>query len=455
MTARILEAFINGRLAGRLVENRDVWGFVYAQDWISDPHAFPLAPGIPLARRRHIDGSTHRSIQWFFDNLLPEEALRSAISRELEVDEHDAFGLLQALGAESAGSLVLLPPGAGAAERGARTLELGELAHRVRNLPRVSLNAGSPKRMSLAGAQHKMVVLYDEKTARLQEPLQGTASSHILKPDSTAEGYPHSVINEAFTMLLAGRLGMNVPAVHLLYTPEPVYVIRRFDRSFDATVQEWQRLHVVDACQLLDLARTFKYQSASLQTLASLIDRCREKAQARMGLYQWMLFNTLVGNSDSHLKNLSFLLDRGGVRLAPFYDLLSTAVYRTVAYADEHAVWPQERLTVPLAGAVFFADVTYDKLLAVGMALGLTEGSSRRILDRMLDALAPQADALIAEFEAGQLHQPAGSAIDHATRSAHLRVLRSIRHIVIEDMLALVRKTRQRGAGPGKRRRPA
>ncbi|PZP73862.1 MAG: type II toxin-antitoxin system HipA family toxin, partial [Delftia acidovorans] len=289
---------------------------------------------------------------------------------------------------------------------------------------------------------HKMVVLYDEKTARLQEPFQGTASSHILKPDSTAEGYPHSTVNEAFTMKLAGRLGLDVPPVHLLYTPEPAYVINRFDRVFDEASQEWLRLHVVDACQLLDLARTFKYQGASIQTLASLMDRCREKAQARMGIYQWLLFNTLVGNSDSHLKNLSFLVDRGGVRLAPFYDLLSTAVYHTRAYADEHAVWPQERLTVPLAGAAFFADVTYGKLLAAGTALGLTQSTSGRVLDRMLGMLAPQADTLIAEFEAGQLHQPADSAMDHSTRSAHLRMLRSIRHIVIEDMLALVRKTK-------------
>lgn len=273
MTARILDVFINGRLAGKLVENRDVWGFAYEEEWMGDPRAFPLAPGISLAKRRHIDGSTHRSVQWFFDNLLPEEALRSAISKELEVNEHDAFGLLQALGAESAGSLVLLPPGAGAAERGARRLEFGELSLRLRNLPRTSLHAGSPKRMSLAGAQHKMVVLYDEKTARLQEPFQGTASSHILKPDSTAEGYPHSTVNEAFTMKLAGRLGLDVPPVHLLYTPEPAYVINRFDRVFDEASQEWLRLHVVDACQLLDLARTFKYQGASIQTLASLMRR--------------------------------------------------------------------------------------------------------------------------------------------------------------------------------------
>lgn len=440
MNARVLEVFINGRLAGRLVENHDVWGFAYAQEWMDHPQAFALAPGIALERRRHIDGSTHRSVQWFFDNLLPEETLRTVISKELDVSEQDAFGLLQALGAESAGSLVLLAPGAPAAERGAKALHFDDLSRRIRSLPRTSLNAGSQKRMSLAGAQHKMVVLFDEETAQLHEPLKGTASSHILKPDSTADGYPHSAINETFTMMLAARLGLDVPNVHLLYTPEPAYVVDRFDRTLDASSQEWQRLHAMDACQLLDLARTFKYQGASLAALAALIERCREKAHARMGIYQWMLFNTLVGNSDSHLKNLSFLMDSAGVRLAPFYDLLSTAVYQTRVYADEQALWPQERLAIPLPGAAFFGDVTYAKLAATGVALGLNEGTARRVLDRMLDAMAPQADALIAQFEKGHIHRPVAATPDRATKGAHLRMLRSIRRIVIDDMLKLARR---------------
>jgi serine/threonine-protein kinase HipA len=41
-----------------------------------------------------------------------------------------------------------------------------------------------------------------------------------------------------------------------------------------------------------------------------------------------MAFNAIVGNADGHAKNLSLLRTQdGSVRLAPFYDLLSTAVY--------------------------------------------------------------------------------------------------------------------------------
>ena len=49
-----------------------------------------------------------------------------------------------------------------------------------------------------------------------------------------------------------------------------------------------------------------------------------------LSLLNWALFNFLIGNADSHAKNLSFLYADRTIRLAPFYDLLSTAVYKRV-----------------------------------------------------------------------------------------------------------------------------
>ena len=43
---------------------------------------------------------------------------------------------------------------------------------------------------------------------------------------------------------------------------------------------------------------------------------------------QWIFFNLYVGNNDSHAKNLSvYFLPNQGVKLTPFYDLLSTSLY--------------------------------------------------------------------------------------------------------------------------------
>jgi serine/threonine-protein kinase HipA len=47
-------------------------------------------------------------------------------------------------------------------------------------------------------------------------------------------------------------------------------------------------------------------------------------------LLKWLIFNLVVGNNDSHSKNLAFLQTEEGIRLAPFYDLLSTSIYKEI-----------------------------------------------------------------------------------------------------------------------------
>ena len=44
-----------------------------------------------------------------------------------------------------------------------------------------------------------------------------------------------------------------------------------------------------------------------------------------------MVYNYLIGNCDAHAKNFSLLFEDGAVRLAPFYDLISTKVYGTLS----------------------------------------------------------------------------------------------------------------------------
>jgi serine/threonine-protein kinase HipA len=46
-----------------------------------------------------------------------------------------------------------------------------------------------------------------------------------------------------------------------------------------------------------------------------------------MELIRWSLLQYLIGNSDAHGKNLSFLLEPAGLRLAPAYDLVSVCIY--------------------------------------------------------------------------------------------------------------------------------
>ena len=53
-----------------------------------------------------------------------------------------------------------------------------------------------------------------------------------------------------------------------------------------------------------------------------------DAAGARDNLIRCVLFNYLIGNCDAHAKNFSLIYNKNaGIRLAPFYDLVSTRVY--------------------------------------------------------------------------------------------------------------------------------
>jgi hypothetical protein len=83
-------------------------------------------------------------------------------------DSEGAFALLEYQGAESAGSLTLLPTGVDLPEqRALRPLSVERLNKRIEDLPRAPLQKEAPKRMSVASAQHKLLVVLkeDNKTA--------------------------------------------------------------------------------------------------------------------------------------------------------------------------------------------------------------------------------------------------------------------------------------------------
>lgn len=430
MSSRSLRAWINHTEVGTLQEVDGLWSFQYSAEWLQHPMRFALSPHLPLTAERLLDGASQRPVQWYFDNLLPEEGQRVLLAGDAHLDVADAFGLLACYGAESAGSLILLPPDAPPQAGAAlRPLADAALEARIRQLPRAPLTQAAIKRMSLAGAQHKLAVVLQDDL--LFEPAGATPSTHILKPDHPDEDYPHSAINEWFVMRLAARLGLDVPPVHRRYVPSPVYVVDRFDRSPGPA--GWQRRHVIDACQLLGLDRSFKYSQGSVDGLAALAAACRSPAVARTRLFSWLVFNVLVGNSDAHLKNLSFLVSHEGIQLAPFYDLLAVAVYDTVAYDQNR--WPlQTTLAWPLCEVRHFADVSRAVLLQAAAVMQLARTTGERLLEQLRSRAVAEATALYADVEAGNARLLQSRPELSATLAGELRCLRTLLHGVIREM---------------------
>ncbi|CAM3902249.1 putative kinase Y4mE [Pseudomonas reidholzensis] len=416
---RSLEVIINGRHVATLQDDAGVWSLRYTPAWVSSAEGFDLSPALARAKHTLIDDSSQRPVQWFFDNLLPEEQARSLLASDANIEFADAFGLLGYYGAESAGAVTLLAEAQMPSEGGLKALTDSALSARILNLPRVALATGAPKRMSLAGAQHKLPVVLNDQG--LFEPVGSTPSTHILKPDHPQRDlYDATVVNEWFVMSIAQAVKLGVPPVSIRRVPEPVYLIERFDRA--RVDGELIRAHTLDACQVLGLDKSFKYQQATVETLQKILALVRNVAQTRIQLFKWLVFNFLVGNNDAHLKNLSFFVRGDAYYLAPHYDLLCTAIYGEPAapWLDAELVWRPE-------GVRTHAELTRTSVLSLGEAIGLNRALGSRIIDELVEGVGNAARKHLDEHANGM-------------KAGESRLVRRIAHGVIADMSARLRR---------------
>ena len=131
-----------------------------------------------------------------------------------------------------------------------------------------------------------------------------------------------------------GKDSFNVPSVHVIDGVHPLFVVERYDRHLVGTVM--RRIHQQDFCQALGILSSEKYESdggPSFETdFKLMIDNvsAKKRVESTFRLIDWLCFNLLIGNNDSHSKNISFLMIDGKYELSPFYDLISTAIYPTL-----------------------------------------------------------------------------------------------------------------------------
>jgi serine/threonine-protein kinase HipA len=345
-----LAVWLRGFWVATIEQERRRLRLMYTADALTRyPLGTPLlSAALPLTGERY----SHAVVSAFLDGLLPEGEARQAAARVVGVLRDDTFGLIGVLGLECAGALVIQPADQPSppqpTTRTAVPLSDTELADLVANLRSAPLGIGGRVRLSLAGVQEKLLLtrMIDGSWG---QPVDGTPSTHILKPEIAA--YPNTVENEAFCMRVAKHLGVPVAEVQTtVIAGRRLIVVERYDRVVkpDGSVE---RLHQEDMCQAVGSRPEQKYEEdggPSLRRVAGIL-QAAASGESLEELLRAVTLNVLIGNGDAHAKNFSLLHQPSGVlELAPLYDLMCTLYYgddRLAMFIDD--VRRTDRVTFP------------------------------------------------------------------------------------------------------------
>jgi len=327
---RTLDVYLRRNFVGQLIQDENgQLAFLYAGGWLNNPNAVPLSHSLPLRKEKF----NRNECRGFFAGVLPDESKREIIAKNLGISARNDFAMLERNGGECAGAVTFVPAGQKLPERNDRyrLLSSEKLAEILKMLPRRPLMAGEDGiRLSLAGAQDKIVVHVHDQQISL--PLGGAPSTHILKP--AIEHFEGVVFNEALCMKLAHAIGLQTAKAEVGRVENIDYLlIERYDRSVlkdPGGAENLEREHQEDFCQALGIIPENKYQNEGGPSLKQCFDLLRGLSSAPVidlqHLLDAVIFNFLIGNHDAHGKNFS-LLYGSQKRLAPLYDVLSTAYY--------------------------------------------------------------------------------------------------------------------------------
>ena len=325
-----LNLYYEEKLVGVLSEDeQERLSFKYSKEWLEDDQSFSISVALRLVDETF----DHIKTKSFFENLLPEGEVKNSIEQLSHKNVSDEFGFLKEFGIDCSGAFILTPSDHLKSKDKFKSKEIKlstiyEYLRDKRPLSSTIINEDGG-RFSLAGAQDKFPVIYKRK--KLYIPLDGEPTTHILKPYIRYhKGTEDTPYNEHFCMCLAKSIGLDVPKTILLEGEFPLYLIERFDR--ESVNGKIKRIHQQDFCQAQGLTSRKKYEEDGGPTFAMnyklIADTSSLPIKDLSKLLKWFYFNLLIGNNDCHSKNLSILHTEEGLRLSPFYDILSTSIYK-------------------------------------------------------------------------------------------------------------------------------
>lgn len=342
LSPRYLEIWLQSVHVGWLCELEGTSRFIATEEYLDDRHRATLSasivmPGDDALSRRSVDSHTdpavyreRKQMPPFFAGLMSEGTLRLRLAATRKEDrDKDVFGILAAAGQDLPGAITAIP-----ADLTKLPLSLSKMeidGHSTVWAPTAPEGATAGGAL-LSGVQDKLALFYSNDDQLYRMPQKGELSNVVAKLPKVDDD--SQVRNEYLCMTLARLAEINVarcrlaPMSEIVGLPDLVrqlgpnthfLAVDRFDRSLDGPV------HIEDACQFLGMLPGQKYAGVKkfvlfLRTLNRLGTRGIADIQQ---FFMRQAVNTLIGNSDAHLKNHSVLYRHGIFpELSPAYDIV-------------------------------------------------------------------------------------------------------------------------------------
>lgn len=223
-------------------------------------------------------------------------------------------------------------------------------------------------RNALSGVQPKVSIPSDVT------PTERTVEQKDLIVKTFDEEFPLLTVNEFVCMEAARWCGLEPPKTYLSENLE-TYVIERFD-----VAESGVRLGFEDFTTLMKKANDpdAKY-SGSYEALLQATYLYTNSFEEVEKMYEYIVFNCLIGNGDAHLKNfaLQYSPDMKRIFVSPLFDVTHTLIYDTID--NNMALKLQRSKTFPDASTLL--RLAQGKQFRIRKAKDIIEKMSSGIMD--------------------------------------------------------------------------
>lgn len=331
---RTLNVYLYGEHAGLLREDElGHLSFEYSRA------ACPLSVRMPVREEPYESPYAEP----FFENLTPEGDVLSLLAQKYRMSKKNTFSVLSLIGGECAGAVSLYPEEpVEQIDSPRRELEPHDFAMIIDALPTNPLLTGMERapRLSLAGAQSKFAVC-KSADGHYYRSDDANPTTHIIKIAN--KRFKGLLENEYFCMSLARTIFADAVEVQVHAAEGRKYLeIQRYDRRM--TADKTERIHQEDFCQVMGYMSQKKYQADNGPSIRQIYKALMQYSQRRAAdaykFIKLLIFNYLIGNTDTHAKNFSVLHTNrnNAVILSPAYDLVAIDVYPSKLVSHEMAL---------------------------------------------------------------------------------------------------------------------